>query len=59
MERLQRAVASVLAMPEIAQKFNQDALDPVGSTPEQFRQFLAVDKQKWGRIIKAGNVKAD
>jgi len=59
MERLQRAVATVLAMPEISQKFVQDALEPVGSTPEQFRQFLAADKQKWGRIIKAGNVKAE
>jgi len=55
---LQRDIAKVLAMPEISRKLVQDGLEPVGSTPEQFRDFLVADKAKWGRIIKQANVKA-
>ena len=57
--RLQHDIAKVLAMPEISRKLVQDGLEPVGSTPEQFRDFLVADKAKWGRIIKQANVKAE
>jgi len=57
--RLQSDIAKVLALPEISRKLVQDGLEPVGSTPEQFRDFLAADKAKWGRIIKQANVKAE
>jgi tripartite-type tricarboxylate transporter receptor subunit TctC len=57
--RLQQDIAKVLAMPEISRKLVQDGLEPVGNTPEQFREFLVADKAKWGRIIKQANVKAE
>ena len=57
--RLQRDIAKVLAMPEISSRLIQDGLDPVGSTPERFKQFLAADKQKWGKVIKDANIKAE
>jgi tripartite-type tricarboxylate transporter receptor subunit TctC len=57
--RLQREFAKVLAMPEISAKLVADGLEPVGSSPEQFRDFLVADKAKWGRVIKQANVKAE
>jgi tripartite-type tricarboxylate transporter receptor subunit TctC len=57
--RLQRDIARVLAMPEISGKLVQDGLEPIGSTPAQFREFLAADKAKWGRVIRQANVKAE
>ena len=57
--RLQRDIAKVLAMPEISRKLVADGLEPVGSTPQQFRDFLVADKAKWGRVIKQANVKAE
>lgn len=57
--RLQRDIAKVLQLPEISRKLVQDGLEPVGSTPEDFRKFLVADKAKWGRVIKQANVKAD
>jgi len=57
--RMQREIAKVLALPEISRKLVQDGLDPVGSTPEKFKEFLAADKAKWGRVIKQANVKAE
>jgi tripartite-type tricarboxylate transporter receptor subunit TctC len=58
-ERMQREVAKVLAMPEISKRLVQDGLEPVGSTPQKFREFLVADKRKWGGVIKESNVKAD
>ena len=58
-ERVQREIAKVIAMPEIAQRLVQDGLEPVGSTPAQFRDFLAADKQKWGGVIKDAHVTLD
>lgn len=58
-ERVQRELAKVLAMPEISQRLIQDGLEPVGSTPEKFREFLVADKRKWGSVIKESNIKAD
>ncbi len=55
-ERVQREVAKVIAMPEIAQRLVQDGLEPVGSTPAQFRDFLAADKKKWGTVIRDAKV---
>lgn len=58
-DRIQREVAKVLALPEISQRLVQDGLEPVGSTPEAFKQFLVADKRKWGNVIKDGNIRAD
>ncbi|WPG41322.1 tripartite tricarboxylate transporter substrate binding protein [Variovorax sp. EBFNA2] len=58
-DRIQREIAKVLAMPEIAKRLTADGLEPVGSTPEQFRAFLAADKRKWGRVVKDADVKAE
>jgi regulator of RNase E activity RraA len=58
-ERIQREVAKVLATPDIAKRLAADGLEPVGSTPEQFRAFLAADKRKWGRVVKDADVKAE
>ncbi len=58
-QRVQREMAKVLAMPEISQKLVADGLEPVGNTPAQFRTFLAADKLKWGKIIQDAGIKAE
>jgi tripartite-type tricarboxylate transporter receptor subunit TctC len=57
--RLQRDIAAVLQAPEISRKLVADGLEPVCSTPEEFRKFLAADKAKWGRTIKQANIKVE
>ena len=57
--RIQTEVAKVLQIPEIKDKLIQDGLEPVGSTPEAFRAFMAADKQKWGDVIRKAGVKAE
>ncbi len=54
--RLQKEVQQVLRQPDISQRLQQDGMEVVGSSPEQFREFLQHDKQKWANVIKAANV---
>lgn len=58
-DRVQREVAKVIAMPEIAQRLVQDGLEPIGSKPQDFRNFLAADKRKWGDVIQQGRIKLE
>ena len=58
-ERIAREFANVLALLEIAQRLVADGLEPVGSTPEKFREFLAADKRKWGGVVKDAGIKTE
>ncbi|MFN0163656.1 MAG: Bug family tripartite tricarboxylate transporter substrate binding protein [Burkholderiales bacterium] len=57
--RLNREVNAVLQSPEVRQKFIEAGVDPVTSTPEAFTEVLRRDYEKYGRIIKAANIKVD
>lgn len=56
---MQREIAKVLALPEISQRLVADGLEPIGSTPEKFREFLVADKRKWGGVVKDANIKPE
>jgi tripartite-type tricarboxylate transporter receptor subunit TctC len=42
--RIQRAVVTAIGDPDIKQRFDELGLEGVGSTPEEFAQFLASDR---------------
>jgi tripartite-type tricarboxylate transporter receptor subunit TctC len=56
---LNAAAVKTLAMPEIRERLLGLASPPVGDTPEQFGQFLRAEIDKWARVIRAGNIKAE
>ncbi len=58
-EQLQAAVASVLAAPEVKERYATLGIEPVGSTPAEFQAFMAADLEKWGRIIKELGITAE
>ncbi|MBL8381470.1 MAG: tripartite tricarboxylate transporter substrate binding protein [Burkholderiales bacterium] len=57
--RLNREVNAVLQSPEVRQKFQETGVDPVTGTPEQFGEVMQRDYAKYGRIIRAANIKVD
>ena len=58
-DRLYREIARVIAAPDVNARLIQDGLEPVGSSPEAFRDFLAADKRKWGQVIKVADIKPE
>jgi tripartite-type tricarboxylate transporter receptor subunit TctC len=58
--RINEAVRGSLAKSDTREKFRTlGAITEGGSTPEQFRAWLAEDRRRWERVIKAASVKAE
>lgn len=57
---LNEAIRASLAKPETVEKLRKlGAITEGGSTPAEFRAWLVKDAERWARVIKAANVKAD
>jgi tripartite-type tricarboxylate transporter receptor subunit TctC len=57
--RVNREVNAILQSPEMRQKYQDAGLEPVQTSPEQFGELMARDHAKYGRIIRAANIKVD
>ena len=58
--RLNEAIRASLARPETKDKLTRlGAISEGGSTPAEFRAWLAKDLERWARVIQAAGVKAD
>jgi tripartite-type tricarboxylate transporter receptor subunit TctC len=58
-DRLNREIVRILALPDVREKFVQQGLQPVGNTPEQFAEYIAAERKKAGEIVKAANIKVN
>jgi len=58
--RLNGAIRAALVKPETKDKLNKlGAITEGGSTPDEFRSWLAKDLERWARVIKTAGVKAE
>ena len=58
-DRLNREIARAIANPKIAQLYISLGTQPLSSTPEEFLAFIKAEKEKWAKVIKTANIKAD
>jgi len=58
-DRLNAEVNKALAVPDVIQKLEAQALDPWTSTPDEFNARLKVDYEKYGRLIKLTGAKVE
>ena len=52
-------IVKVMVIPEIREKMVGMGTDPVGSTPEEFAQFMKLETAKWSRIIRDAQIRPD
>jgi tripartite-type tricarboxylate transporter receptor subunit TctC len=46
--------------PELREKYlAPQLLEPILGSPEEFRQFIAADARKWGKVIRDANLTID
>jgi tripartite-type tricarboxylate transporter receptor subunit TctC len=57
--RLNREIVAVLKEPEIKAVFDNEGSEVVGSSPEEFRAFIAAELAKFTRIVKLGGIKLE
>ena len=58
-ERMQQAVARVMATPEARARFLAMGADPVASTPAEFSRFLVSEHDRFGRLIRDAEIKGE
>jgi len=51
-QRLNRAVIDVLALPEVRARLQRDAIETQAMTPEEFTSFLAREIDKWAPLAR-------
>lgn len=58
-ERLNKAINKVLAMPAIKSAFDERGVTVVPTTPQQFGDFIGNEIRRWTAIVKASGVQVD
>jgi tripartite-type tricarboxylate transporter receptor subunit TctC len=58
-DKLHKAVIEVLKEEEVKRRFVDVGVQPVGSTPAEFADFLKKEDAKWAEVIRKGNIKLD
>jgi tripartite-type tricarboxylate transporter receptor subunit TctC len=58
-KRLHDELIKVLNQPEVRERIVADGSEPVGSTPEEFRQFMHADVAKWAKVVKESGAKLE
>jgi tripartite-type tricarboxylate transporter receptor subunit TctC len=54
--KLSDAVKAIVAMPDFRARLLATGSDPIGSSPDEFRKYLAAEVAKWAGVAKAANL---
>ncbi len=55
-ERLNKDLNAVLALPDVRQKLADQGAEAVGGAPEAFAQHILAEREKWSRLIREKNI---
>jgi tripartite-type tricarboxylate transporter receptor subunit TctC len=57
--RLSTELARVVQAPDMAERLAEDGGEPVGSTPAEFRKFIASEVLVWRKLVREQGVKVE
>jgi tripartite-type tricarboxylate transporter receptor subunit TctC len=52
-------INKVLLMPDVVQRFDSFGVEDGGGSVDAFASFMAVEYEKWGKVVRAANIRAD
>jgi tripartite-type tricarboxylate transporter receptor subunit TctC len=58
-DKLNKEINTVVADPIIKARLAGLGVDPMSKTPAEFEKFIADETEKWGRVIRAANIKVE
>lgn len=57
-QKLNEAVNQALRSPDIRERLDSLAFEPVGGSPQQTATYVKAEIEKWGKVVRAGNITA-
>ena len=58
-EKLNREMNAALADPDVKARLADLGLTPLAGSPADFGRFIAAEAEKWGKVIRAANIKVE
>ena len=58
-DRINKDVVAIIKSPAVRDKLAAQLMEPVGSTPEEFRKLIDGEVARWAPVIKAADVKVN
>ena len=58
-KQLNESLATVLRMPDLAERLSIEAIEPIIMSPEQFGAFIKTDIARWTKIAKERNIQLE
>ncbi len=58
-QRMNEALNRAVQSPDVRERLEAQALDPVGGTPQQFADYVKAEIAQWGRIVQETGSKPD
>jgi tripartite-type tricarboxylate transporter receptor subunit TctC len=58
-KRLNGDIAAVLGMPDVEERLRTLGIDKIAGTPEQFREVIRADIERYAKIVKETGARAD
>lgn len=58
-QKLNQAIDQQLKRPEVAEKLLAQGFEPSRGSPSDFSKFLAQDKDRWAKVVKASGAKVE
>jgi tripartite-type tricarboxylate transporter receptor subunit TctC len=57
--KISATLVKALETPAVREKLLAQGVEPVGGTPQQFRAFLRVEMDKWGKVVRDAGIRAE
>ncbi len=58
-DRLAQEAAKAARSPAVAERFAADDAEGIGSTPAEYAAFIRKEQERWSKVVRAANIKAD
>lgn len=58
-KRLADEAAKAARSPRVAERFAADDAEAVGSTPAEYAAFIKREQDRWSKVVRTANIKAD
>jgi tripartite-type tricarboxylate transporter receptor subunit TctC len=58
-QRLTAAAAKAAKSALVAERFKPDDAEAIGSTPQAYAAYIKKEQERWSKVVRAANIKAD